>query len=1078
MSVFKLFISVLLCLSLSFFAVAEDASFDEISKSDCAIEQGSVVPGDASLCSEDIAFGILYEMFPSLFEEIMPFWSLDEFNAAADGEIYEPMLLGTYYGDQVFFVLFKLFYQLVMLIGGVYIGFIVLSVLIRALRGKPINGDNPHQDNPKTWSAGSFIGGLMLIPYKTFFVGQLLIFSSAIGALSLANFAFSFVLATQQQVFESTLDHENRNAVETTETFIDRHDYLASAYYRYLVKMSLCRDETTNLIVSQLMSEVDSVETLNKIHGCAYGMDDTFSMSQSYTLLDDVSPFIWPKVSLLSGKITNKDVHESLSSIDFGVRSLGLSCSLVDGHTFEYECGSIEIHKGDFSDNALVILLGETLLFSHLDSLALSLTPDLSESEVQSVVTAGWAALYSDIEKAVDSYSADYVSLGSGKGVVLSDSSKTKVDALEFIKNDKERTSYRKLSLAYHINANNLLAFGRAWSRTDVGSWFDSEEPNRIPDFESTSRNNFDSLFYRQKQADVIAAFISEAQCMDRFFGLNGSKNLLSYLTGESSSMPIDSHARCLDWNNKVIKGDIADRDSMTSEELMVATSSKYEQIVTDFKAQWLDTVETYAAQRRAVEASYNTSMEEIDVGSWWVRMRQEGYLAAANYFFFLNKEVEGYKSDLRFLSNTFSEATPTYDEKYVSETISYSDGVIEQFPTYKFGDDLFNGVDKSGLRIDPLVSRYHWLAKQQQLLRQPELYTSDAADFQELFNFAFEPMKNLTRLGLDLDGSGKDNVACLTDPDECAFPLTDPMVELSAFGHDMVNVGTSFYSLALGAKLVSELAYRLPGDRENGDIGQKAIVKPSSKLFAVADAVGVASEYMFSSLATVMAIYMVVGALLAYILPLLPFLFLYFNFVSWVMVVVMASFSILLWALYWVRFKEKRHILKEAGLHFGIEMWLKPLFSLITVLFAYYFFFVVAFLVANLSDWLSMLPFDGDGGMGTRALIDPLLSWIMIAFIYYIGLTFSLKLKTQMMSELMEKLGVRDMSAKDSNMGSFLQIILYQNLVDKLTKTHQSMAKDPVRSGLEQRVNKSKEDVKKFQRDLAKVRASQGENS
>jgi hypothetical protein len=186
-------------------------------------------------------------------------------------------------------------------------------------------------------------------------------------------------------------------------------------------------------------------------------------------------------------------------------------------------------------------------------------------------------------------------------------------------------------------------------------------------------------------------------------------------------------------------------------------------------------------------------------------------------------------------------------------------------------------------------------------------------------------------------------------------------------------------------------------------------------------------------------------------------------------MVVLMASFSILLWAMYWVRFKEKRQVIKDAGLHFGLEIMLKPSLSLLSVIYAWYFFYVIAFVIGGTISWINLLPLDGQGGMGMRYLLDPFFAWMLIAYVYFVGLSFSYKTMELMQSELFEKLGISGIN-EQNKMGMFLQTMIYQKGQQLLTKMNMSLANDPVRKKMEERFNQSKEAVDDLTKSLKKA--------
>lgn len=1062
--------SLLLFFSLSVHADNSGAE-NVFNQTDCASEEDRVLPGNGTLCQDDIAFGIMYEMFPSLFKELVPLWSLSSFNFGDDESgLATPDLLGEYYGDRVLFVLFNLFYKLVILLVGVYVGVLVISIIFKNIRGIPISGNElgDHRDTPTSWVAGGLAGTVMLIPIKEFFLGTMLVFSLAVSSLSMANFILSIFLSSQQGLFQTSIDAESRTSRSTAEYYVDRYDYLSEGLYRYLVKMEICRHESVNYLVSKNLSAFQNPEELKDYRTCLYGTDSVFDFETAQTL--GAGPFAWANTEEFPISLNGEDAYYGLSSIDFINRPLIIEqCDVPNSmSSVEYGCGQIEVSTPEFFENPLITLLGEDLFFENIDSISSSLTPSLTASQIEQVVNRAWVSMKANIESAILDWSEN-PDLTFVNGSIPPAQLK-KSEAFKMVKEDSDGLYWRRLISAYHQNANNVLAFGSAWSKESLTPYYSSGSVTDTDEF-GDDKEILTSLHYHQSKARELANIAIEANCMDRFYGLDGSNMLLDFLAEARTDLPSDSSARCVNWKSNKLYGQIADRDEMGLNEVRESTIAEFNELASDFQEKWEDTTSRYSEQRRAIEASFSSAMRTVDVGNWWVKMRQEGYLSAASYFFLANAKIEDYKRGLVKISNHYDLSTPQYDSKYVGLSIEREESLEDAFPDFISGDELFDAVERSSRVIDPIVGKGHWVARQEQMLRQPKLHSDDVMSLDTVLDFALDPIKNLDRMGISISGKGKNPEDCLTDPEKCPFPITDPIIELNQFGYDMVSAAVDFYSIAMTAKLVSSTVL-FKKDYFSGAIGDRSSGSASSGnnvIFKTADALGIASDYMFSTFATLIALYWIIGALLAYLLPLLPMLYLYMKFISWIMVVLMASFSILLWAMYWVRFKEKRQVIKDAGFHFGLEIMLKPSLSLLSVIYAWYFFYVIAFVIGGTISWINLLPLDGQGGMGMRYLLDPFFAWMLIAYVYFVGLSFSYKTMDLMQSELFEKLGISGIN-EQNKMGMFLQTMIYQKGQQLLTKMNMSLATDPVRKKMEERFNQSKEAVDDLTKSLKKA--------
>lgn len=322
------------------------------------------------------------------------------------------------------------------------------------------------------------------------------------------------------------------------------------------------------------------------------------------------------------------------------------------------------------------------------------------------------------------------------------------------IKDDSDGLYWRRLISAYHQNANNILAFGSAWSKQNLDSYYTTSATEPSSGFSDIE--NLTSLHYHQAKAKALAEIAIEAQCMDRFYGLDGSNMLLDFLAELRSDLPSDSSARCVNWSKNKIYGQITGRNEMGVNEIRESTIVEFNELASRFQEQWEDTTSLYSDQRQAIEASYSSAMRSIEVGNWWVKMRQEGYLSAASYFFLANAKIEDYKRGLVKISNHYDLSSPQYDSKYVGLSIEREEALEDAFPEFISGDELFDAVERNSRVIDPIVGKSHWVARQEQMLRQPKLHGDDAMSLDTVLDFALDPVKNLNRMGISLSGQEK----------------------------------------------------------------------------------------------------------------------------------------------------------------------------------------------------------------------------------------------------------------------------------------------------------------------------------
>lgn len=1033
MRAYCLFFMLMVLLPFGGHAASASQSPAEVMATPCGMEGGAVIPGDGTLCEQDIAFGILYEMFPSLFNELTPLWDLTSF--AQLGETPNiPMLLGEYRGDQVFFALFDLFYKLVLICILVYAGILVFSVLMRWLKGEKLVDNRSHKDSPASFAVGVGVGGSFLLPYKGFFVGQMVVFTMGIMALSMANFLSSLFLSGNQQMFIAMSSQVERESRTRPANVVDRHDYMSDLFYRNLTRYQLCRRQSSDYILTGEGGRFSTPEDYRKAASCSLPSATLVQKTKSTGL--NQPGFIWTDTSM-SATANGGEVLFSVGTVvQFSSRGQTLqSCEIAGESTPDYDCGAFEVLMPDWSKNPLVRLYGEDagdFIGRHLSALRSKVSPSQSAGSIKSSLDAGWSALRQDLlEKFAESWLASKQSGPMTELVTVNDKVMQRKDALQLSMLDNARPHLQQAAQFYHQAAMNMLMFG------------DDFKYRKMDDEAVTSGGeHWSSLMYHAGVADQFAEVVSRVQCMNYKYDLHKSEETARFLRGEAQTLMADSSARCLD----VAKAQVLEYDAAyptkTQDVIRAEAESRVNTLSVELKNAWQKNVTTLSAQRRAVESAFETAVGDETSDAWWVSMRQQGYLAGADYAQSMNNRVNGYKRDLKQILNNFTQRPAMFDGRYISQALEGAYSVDAKFiPFRDAGDQVFAGTRLTQGRMDPMIGNSQWIVEQENLLREDPTGLDDSV-FDMVNRMVTMPQNYLQRLGIGLTAESKDQDKCLENPSFCPFPLTDPLVELSLMGHDMVDVAVAFYAAAVPIKLVSgawaeKARMRRTSGGKVSDIGfmdrlEKSLSGdgPTSKLVGavLSLAKGMMSaaavlDMVFDLFSSIMAVFLGVGLALAYLLPLLPKIYLYLNFISWLTVVVMGSFAVLLWSVFWIRFTEKKDLLKSAGFHYGVEILFKPSFSLIAVIFAWYFFYVIAYLVGMSLGWVWSVPMDE--GNFLRGLFDTAVVVILISFIYLIGLKYAYQLMSDLSGELLRILGVNDSKQKDK-ISELVKVILY----------------------------------------------------
>jgi hypothetical protein len=1005
---------------------------------DCGIKNGEVISFDGSLCQEDIAYGFVSDIFPSIIDEISPLIRLMDHKGSSNTVAEQALSQGNFYGDETIIFLFDLFYYLSL---GLFIAYFVLvgiNLLGDLIRGDLNNkNDIEEKDSIKSYSIGAVIAALLLIPYKNIFLGMAFTLIFGLGALSLVNAVYSTFLALNEAdtqnpaltVFDTSLQSKNG--------IIDRHTYLSDSFYRYLLKMELCRKETSSYWLSGILQSTANAQHIDELSRCSLGLEEPFQFTD-YLRYGSGSAFVWGKQSETTTPIEKNKAVRYLSEIEFKVSSAASrSCTVDAANTLEYKCGSFKVYQPNWGANPLVTLLGQDKFINFLADLHGGLKPNMSAEAVKSLIRSVWVRIDADIRDRLSNLSTESTNIeGVTTTAIDSESEDVKQAYANFIAT-KNKSNYQTLAADIHQYANNILMFGAAMNirnqNDTVGQWMPSPT------------NSLENLKYHEQKVKSLADIAQRIQCNDQGYKNDGSYITEQYLKNNRTYLPTNAHARCLDVQNKTTLEYDENANGKTVEQLRVSAVKRDEELAKLYSVEWGSLVNSFAETRRGVESSYVETVQSFDGGSWWHRLRLEGYLSIASYIYVINQNVEQMEGGLRRVINSFESGTPNYDSRYVSVESNMENEISARYPDYIRSDQVINSTNLRG-RIDPYIDNQYWLASQEQMMRQPMLYEGGMNDFYRIFEFMTTPTAHLSRLGFSSATQKKDITKCLNDASFCPFPTTDPSVELSQFGKDIMMTGFSFYSTVLAiqgvaltaksAKLNKLKKQSSKNDLENalGSISNKKKGYGTSSLnglISAGEGIFTMTDFLFDVFGIVILFAIVLGAALYYILPILPIIYLYLNFIAWLLIYLMSAFSVMLGAFLWLRYRSKRELISGALTQYGVELLFRPLTGFITVLFAYLFFRVVAFFIAITIGWFDFLPVNQDESFQVMDIILPVIYWLVITFLYGVGLALCYRLMSDMYAVLLDRLGVQNKESKDK-VTELVKMILFDAAVSK----------------------------------------------
>jgi hypothetical protein len=143
-----------------------------------------------------------------------------------------------------------------------------------------------------------------------------------------------------------------------------------------------------------------------------------------------------------------------------------------------------------------------------------------------------------------------------------------------------------------------------------------------------------------------------------------------------------------------------------------------------------------------------------------------------------------------------------------------------------------------------------------------------------------------------------------------------------------------------------------------------------------------------------------------------------------------MSFFAVLLMIVFFIRFKSKKDMIKQAGFHYAMELLLKPLLSVVMVVFAYYFFVVIGFILNKTNLWVLVLELESTSFV--LSMFTSLFILIMIATIYFVFLFVLYGLLNDTMNHFMKKLGVRNIK-QDKQISDVVKVVLFDYAKQKI---------------------------------------------
>lgn len=1049
----------------------------------CGHVDGNVTPYDTTICKNDRAFNVLYSLFPNVYREVSKISSLDELN---DEALQEKMLHSGYSrADSVFELLYALFFDIAKWLMVIYSVFYLFDLGSRYIKDGDLTQGGRYKSH-------KMVGGVMssvflLVPYKNFFMGQIIVFSLSILSLGMVNFIHStFVSAQQERLevqWEETLTANadgrteiNPENLEHSTLKEDRHNHLSRKFYEHLVMVELCRKQSADYLLKEVSGQVSPSE-VEGFRSCFYGSKEKVSMANKTTAwLQEHSELTSPSFITLrpqSGKGIYDDSRSIVSQgfIDFELaQNESPSCSVDDHENKYYKCGSLEFFDANWEQSPFTTIVGGDFLQDVLMDVNSAISLDSSPSDIATLARSGWSRIMQKIDSEIGDWDESALNRPLNLNVMSVENfnkhmrEKREIEDKKSVLYAKNSNAMRQFASFYYRTVMNSLMFGRVSSLHS-----DSGTINSVD-----GRSEISTLVSHMETIRPLAKIVEEANCTLSPFNLQDSISGVSYITGADDTSPESKISfRCVNWEDKTVAGYHPELEEATEDDRREFLVKRYDELVLEYETKMKAAYSKLSNARKAVEAAFIEDSNLIRGENIWVTMRQEGFLSMANYAFVMNEEYQTVREQIRYITNNFTAVSLNADRQMLSASLYYSDrdeGLA--YPYFDEGRLAISYLDDQFKSVDPLVSRTGFIQSKMAL-------HFDRTFDEDNLKTILHSLGDIWSFPSDFESFGMSELklyqpgvkeACMNDVSKCPFPTKDPFIQLNQFGHSIVNAGNAYIAAVAGGKIVAMMLqktgivskfFRKEGGSTSSGWMAKQFDSIKSKAYGVASALVVGEilaefggKIVDATLVLVMMMW-ILGAGLAYLMPLIPFLFVYFGFIAWVLIVFMTSFSVFIFSVYLIRYNEKQKDIVRSAVHYAGQILFRLPLQYISLLFAWYFFYAVSYFIANTVGLVNMGLADGSGGL--FGFIHEIFSWVTVAFVFFFGLKMSFNVVEDLTGELIRKLGMEHKDAKDK-VNDVIKAVLFdqaQEAANNMGEKGKSAQKSPERSAYNKALKK-----------------------
>lgn len=1100
MDFIKKYINVFFVVMAMFFSnIAFSATNASIPVSDCGIENNVVKFLDGEICEQDISFGILYKMFPTVIEEfVFPIIKPAYLHLVPQLEQQNLFIYQTQ--ELIFFEIFKSVTNISYLIIAIFVAwhFIFLGLLRSASDGSFLGN---------SWKTSSVIikYGLLttlMLPLSSsgLLVIHILILSMVIMGIYFANF-FWGVYLNYLQIGEDSVNLESINdnytdqqssRVEQFESNISKFDhnyFFAYSYAKELTKVALCKQRTEKLLYQSTLPFVNptNIGDLNK---CLLN-DSSSSWDKDIVSQNNYKSFIHYKNNKTNVKSSNASTF-SVSSITFENKDF-LTCQAADNVDFssvDFNCGSISVSPISIPEGGVEIAIRD----SNFNDIYLSTSKSAMDSaDPYETVSKGWSSIETSIGTLFE------------KGASLDNYKHNKSNILK-------NTSY-----IYHKMMMNDVLIGNS-SYTKNGNSNDYKQSD-----------NFNLILSEYlKDAERIATEIQKLSCVENAHSYELANNASTLINGYINNTvdKVQSYnTSCLDLNTlqpitfdpvEFIKSDStgAVYEAKKEQEKKLIKESGYNLLK--------ELITKIYNKRNAIEKSFYKSMITSNSNDMVNNLRKKGWAISGGYMLKLLSEKEidnklehalknGVVLKTEILNN---KGFPNFDiTKLMNE---------KNTETLKDWSDINSGLESivESNNIKPSRKDLKYVDANQYindniLENMNAGGGNDNLEVDELFGLFNISNQLKSVVGISETGElSLDEISnCIKgNVSTCPINLTNPILDLSKLGHNLINISLSIITVGIGIVVAEYYASKSIEKFNKGGIGsvssgsedeikasgdenakktlenkktaenKSKIDNGNSKIKWLSNVLSVLS-FLIGMFLTLAFFLLTIGLTLAYVIPLIPFVSFTIALISWAVI----SLEILIIAPIWLGFlfrledtNNTNSELYRAGFNFAMQILFRPALIMISLIIGWSLFNII-FVIINLSMATFITVFLDKGWFFD--FIYGILILIAYSLVIYVAIKQVFNLIIKLPNDVFKKIGVTPLDssyeskANDTISKLTMGGVALSGIVGESTKTAMKNSKS-IRDNSRNEIKKQKSEQLEEQRKKEKEKARGGNNA